>query len=268
MIKYKAKNITELTNAIIDITRRYGDSRVWWRGQASIDWDLSTSLYRKRLKRNETDRNSLFKLMARSRYSDCPRRDDIFPWLFLMQHYRLPTRLLDWSDSPLIALYFAIESAAYDDVDAALWALSPTGLNFQQSQKRKIYMPESREVQQLGFEAFNSYTSNPDKRILAIFTEQFDVRHMVQQSVFTIHGSDIPINHLQESHNFIAGIQIPKEAKPAFRQILNLLGISRHAIFPDLENLAMELSSLEFVDEIIEATQSTGTLHSGNITKD
>jgi len=45
-----------------------------------------------------------------------------------MQHYRLPTRLLDWSFSPLIAAYFAVRETTDADEDACIWALAPSVL--------------------------------------------------------------------------------------------------------------------------------------------
>ena len=50
-------------------------------------------------------------------------------WLTLMQHYGLPTRLLDWSESPLVALYFALSSDEDAKADAAVWVLNPMKLN-------------------------------------------------------------------------------------------------------------------------------------------
>lgn len=51
--------------------------------------------------------------------------------MLLIQHYRLPTRLLDWTENPLVALYFAISSSrgADESRDGALWVLDPSMQN-------------------------------------------------------------------------------------------------------------------------------------------
>jgi hypothetical protein len=164
-----------------------------------------------------------------------------------MQHYRLPTRLLDWSESPLIALYFATEADGNDNTDAAIWALLPTTLNFQQIKREGICTPGSRDLHQLSLEAFVPNKTNPDYGILSVLTEQSDLRHMIQQSVFTIHGCGTSITELAEADKFLAKIRIPAKAKTVFRQVLALFGLSRAVLFPDLENLAAELASLDFV---------------------
>ena len=56
-----------------------------------------------------------------------------------------------------------------------------------------------------------------------------------------------PINELADADKFLAKIRIPGKAKTSFRQVLALFGISRLTLFPDLENLATDLASLDFV---------------------
>jgi len=141
MIEYVVTNMGEFTCAIVAISRAFGDSRPWWRGQADAAWSLAPSLYRKGFETKESNINGRFRMMAKARCANCPASSDAFPWLFLMQHYRLPTRLLDWSESPLVGIYFANQGDAGANSDAALWALSPTGLNHRQLNRSVICMP-------------------------------------------------------------------------------------------------------------------------------
>ncbi len=56
----------------------------------------------------------------------------MWEWISLAQHYRVPTRLLDWSENPLVALYFAVEvdeDSNGAQVDGRVWALNPLQLN-------------------------------------------------------------------------------------------------------------------------------------------
>ncbi|MCB5383968.1 FRG domain-containing protein [Blautia glucerasea] len=67
-------------------------------------------------------------IQTRRLNSEAPQPYDRASWLTMMQHYGLPTRLLDWSESPLVALYFAL-SEKKDDIDAAVWIMNPMKLN-------------------------------------------------------------------------------------------------------------------------------------------
>lgn len=60
-----------------------------------------------------------FRALAGSRLSQRPDDDDLLAWLCLMQHYSAPTRLLDWTESPFVACYFAYSSMRSDQTEPA-----------------------------------------------------------------------------------------------------------------------------------------------------
>lgn len=92
---------------------------LWYRGSGKYSYKLEPSLFR----HSERDIIELLKLeeklMIRFQQRGYPfiqkPLGDVWEKLFFMQHYGLPTRLLDWSESPFVALYFAIDSAKRND---------------------------------------------------------------------------------------------------------------------------------------------------------
>jgi hypothetical protein len=55
--------------------------------------------------------------------------DSLWRWLSLMQYYNAPTRMLDWSSSPLVALHFAVDEEELMDKDGIIWCINPNELS-------------------------------------------------------------------------------------------------------------------------------------------
>ncbi len=244
---YSATNTAkELLPFIDQALEHFGPIDIWWRGQAVSDWNLHPGICRRSDSNNvEQDFTNRFRRKALSRHLNCPPIYDNSGWLFLMQHYRLPTRLLDWSESILIATYFAVNEEF--DNPGALWALSPSLLNEAQFGKRCIFEPDGRGVLPLIKHAFDRESQKISK-VAAVSSKEIDVRLMVQLSVFTIHGSCDPLESWDSHENYLIKFEIPAERKKRLLQLLYDLGIRESNIFPDLEHLAHDMSAAEYSD--------------------
>lgn len=246
------RDTKDLLDATLEANRKF-PGQVWWRGQRNSEWRLSPSI--SRLPHNERSEQSLFSRFrhkAPSRHSHVPTGNDIAGWLFLMQHYRLPTRLLDWTESPLVAAFFASEQdpaisshPEVEDNNGALFALSPYSLNESQCGKHVLLLPEDEAPLALINCAYDR--KQPDNRkVLAIRPTEVDARLMVQLSVFTLHGEGIDLEYIDNFSDFTMKWIIPSSSKRKIRQELKMLGTRESSLFPDLEHLAIDVASSRF----------------------
>jgi hypothetical protein len=214
--------------------------RSWWRGQPAGKELLPKAYRAGTTHRMEWLRAMQFKQKATPRHPRLPGQEQFDEWLFLMQHHGLPTRLLDWTESPLIACHFAVREE--NDADGCLWALSPDYLNVCYHGAGDPIHPS---LLMHYFEApFIEEDSNPPPldKIVAVLTTEIDFRMLQQQSVFTIHGTRTPIEKLPDSPYFLKSFEIPSAAKKDLRKELLWLGVRDANLFPDLDHLATDLS--------------------------
>src|SRR5258708_26531383 len=111
------------------------DWQPWFRGESKGDviTALQPRLYRRsakigRLLYDEQEMRLDFRRCGMQLITEL-QPEDKWQWYFLMQHYGAPTRLLDWSDGALVALYFAVRNCAGQRKDAAVYMLDPWWLN-------------------------------------------------------------------------------------------------------------------------------------------
>jgi type I restriction enzyme M protein len=102
-----------------------------FRGQENAEWSLLPKLGRvsyhkagNEIAANETEMFSDFRRRALPYLPPNFNKQSDWDWLALAQHFKLPTRLLDWTENPLVALFFAIQSTSELKKPFAVWAFA------------------------------------------------------------------------------------------------------------------------------------------------
>jgi len=213
----------------------------WFRGQSVLSWPLVPSLARK--KRDLLTESALMKRFMQNAVPHLSRLPTAeWEWMFLMQHHRAPTRLLDWSESPLASLFFVASDARHIRRDGAVWCLDPVALN---QEARVTGYKFANEIPAFGIdEVLDSYLpSRVDKTTssmqpVAIMGPRNTPRMAAQLGVFTInHRDHKPLEGIGAGDHVWRWI-VPASAKAVMRKELALLGFTALTLFPELDRVA------------------------------
>ena len=233
------QRVDSLADYLAVTTSQLADQQVYWfRGQADMSWPLLPSALRYGT-RGERERALAlledFKRVAEMKLPRPPRSDERLRWLQLAQHYGIPTRLLDWTESALFALYFACMDATHDENHGIVYLMNPNHLSVSPGRTKKSTLQPT-----VASALVDKYSSlGPSERrnglpTIAVKPVWNSERLMLQRGVFTLHGS-MRFELDKSQCPSLVGIPIAPTSKPRLRRELDRIGIDEMTLFPELE---------------------------------
>jgi len=254
--------ITFITAVLNDASKWKKLTRPWFRGESGTEQPLCPNI----AKYNEAQENHLVQSFRRKAggLANTPSRGETDKWLFLAQHYGIPTRLLDWTEGVLLALYFALNQ---EKDNPRVYMLNPHRLNELAGVKtdylnfpltwdnkpgyKNIALAWERRAKKRGFDL-----------PIAVPAIYQDYRMIAQRSCFTVHGKILePIPEILKKKNIdIAECLVEYDIDPTMAQTilkeLAVLGVSASTIYPDLDHLAKDIySEVKIANKSMEATK-------------
>jgi hypothetical protein len=270
----------------------------FYRGQVNVGWGLESSLFRELKKKENLQRCFEIERDAKKEFSSQVRLhidssalpekpDDWLEWWALMQHYRAPTRLLDWTASPYVAAYFAVESS--DEADGLIWVLNDWALGDRMKERYSADWNEwdrlprppnnwSNVAKSFKSERFFDEDANsqifffqPDRRSLRVVAQQGWLSTSLRlDAAYETHIANWFDEHKHKPENqakwdtepwkyWNCRLVIPKEVKREFLRRLQTMNITASALFPGIDGLGKSVK--EFIQ--VEVQQpNPGSSHS------
>jgi len=231
-------------------------------------WPNTDSMYSpedtEKLRIIETRHIYEFKRLAIGLASNLPEEDNPgnnLKWLFLMQHHGMPTRLLDWTQNILAALFFAVFESTRnnDEKDGQVWIIQPRELNREAGIGESFPLPGHPIVEYLAREMFYGIEKKGgfakklnlreiQTKPVAILPPLAWPRMVAQKSAFTLHPKPRSLGDIFAPDAKLTRHRIPSSFKLKIRRELRCIGMEYRALFPELDSISKDMNS-QFEDE-------------------
>ena len=245
-------------------------SNYLYRGLLNKDYRLVTSLWRNCKDKGKELEKSLLRNFRKYALVDNAMFDDsVWTQLTIGQHHGLPTRMLDWTYSPLMALNFAVSEPSFEDLpkhDCAIWAVDISEMN---SLLPRLYQAELEKQKAYFFtiDMLDGITDNLDKydddmrnivsdgkveghsAMVLLEPPSIDQRIINQYSYFSIvpHDMNDIEAFLEENTKKTKRYIISKEIRWEIRDLLDTLNINERIVYPGLDGVAAWLKRHYYV---------------------
>jgi hypothetical protein len=232
------------------------DTFLWYRGHTIQTYSLIPGIMRDGKGQDavfERERRLITRFRQRSiAYWPAGYPQSDWEQLFAMQHFGVPTRLLDWSENLFVAAHFALSDLRFaDNPDIGppvVWCLDP--VNWNRSTSVLSDFGDTIHVMTTSDDEIESYRPDTikkrNKSPIAIFGTHNSNRIVAQRGTFMVWGNDVRSleSFAEESAARVWKLEIDGDRKLLARK-LSLLGFSETMVFPELTYLASELTRTE-----------------------
>ena len=223
-----------------------------FRGLAAADHTLKSTLVRLAGEQGDVHTLELALLRNFRKYArgDSSGADSIWDWLALGQHHGLPTRLLDWTYSPLVALHFATEDPEEFDHDGIVWCVDFVAANKRIPRRLKRMLREEGSdtftAEMLSaFETLRDFDAL-SREPFVVFLEPpaVDRRILNQLALFALMSDPAAVfdDWMQEHTELCRRVVVPAALKWEIRDKLDQANINERVLFPGLDGLSQWLA--------------------------
>ncbi|MHA6249545.1 FRG domain-containing protein [Pontibacter sp. CAU 1760] len=237
------------SNTWDDRISRFRSSYVY-RGSWSTEVGLRTSIMRIGSNYDKLEPHLLRNFRKYAHYDAIPPGNSLWNWLAVAQHHGLPTRLLDWTYSPYVALHFATADLTAYDLDGCVTCINyvktkehlPMPLKLAlDDEGSNVFTPEVLEPVASSFKAIKGFQE--EDFVLFLEPPSLDQRIVHQYALFSM-MSDVKAelgNWLLEHPELYFRVIIPASLKWEVRDKLDQANITERVLFPGLSGLSQWL---------------------------
>jgi len=246
--KYKIETLSDYIDLVRFIESKQ-EERLWFRGVTKVKYRLIPGIYRgsnpeyNRIHENDISYEFIRKAKAYPKVGG--GNYSKWEWFHIMQHYGIPTRFLDWTESALIGIFYAVRKAERNS-SPCVWVLDPFWLNEESTGKTVVFSTDPIGQTEED-EIINTYyiaSPNLPKFPLGISPPYVDERMKAQHASFTIHGSlpnGLHIQSQKSSSPHLFQLRVKNSSIERIRRELFTSGIRESTIYPGMEGLAIEI---------------------------